>query len=161
MDRSTRINRKTYLKLLKELKRNFKELGYEFRLYRRPISWSSVRSGVHDRYGTVYGWCDVFHKRARVTVRGNQSRAHVLAVIAHELRHAQHKHEELFMRYYLPSPRCMQTAFEAEYDCDTYAINWLKERGIHLRKKDQRCSDYKDFNSFKPFWNRLVTVTSS
>ena len=56
----------------------------------------------------------------------------IIFVLAHELRHAIHKMDDLFISYYdrrygVPSP---SYGLLAETDCDDFAKNYLRERGI-------------------------------
>lgn len=155
--RSTYITLKTYRKLLKKIREEYKAIGCSFVLYRRPILWSAVKSGYHRRYGTIYGRAFPSQMKACVTTRGKISRAEILGVIAHELRHLQHISQGIYQKYYQEDlSNCpIYTGFRAEQDCDKFALKWLKDNGIIINKEKFITSIYHDYILYKCFYGSL------
>lgn len=149
-----RVSRKMFLQISRELHSTARALGYRMVVHWRPISWQAVRNGAHV-IGHVSGWCNQHTKRLVITVRGNASRARVLFVMRHELRHAEHAVRGLYADYYkdhrplwdyaqgklkkrprIKSPS-NRIAFLAETDCQRVAMAFLVERGIRTTKGEE------------------------
>jgi hypothetical protein len=100
----------------------------------------------------VLGGFDFNNNLIRIKVYGNQDRVYILAILAHEIRHAQHLAQGRYADYYsydrffdssfytglkrdpnavrLPN---LQTGLHAENDCNKYSISWLKSVGINAK----------------------------
>lgn len=154
------MKRKDYLRLLKILRAEAKRLGVEVKLYRRPIKYPNY-FGVRAGYSGAY-------KKIIVTAYGNQTYSYIVAVLAHEIRHAQHDNLGLYKEYYqkelydtekfavlvlqnkkkLPSAK---VAMAAEDDCNLFARNFMKSHGFPLKRKT-----YKDFYEPYPYHDTLA-----
>ena len=141
--------------LLVELKKEAKRLGVSIVIRREKIKYP-------DHFGVSGHYCSRL-KKISIKILGNQSRAYILAVIAHELRHAIHDNLGIYKDFYhnsdlsskeyvmqirsrekdLPS---LAIALRAENDCNRFAVNWLKERDFPL---DQNKKTYASF--FQPY----------
>jgi hypothetical protein len=154
--RNSTVNKKTFRKLLKEIRKQASSMGMAFTLYKRKPYYSVDRGPM---YG-VRGYFENLKNKIVVTSLGKNGRADILHTAFHELRHAQHKCKGLYKSYYDPKiyqyrdyvrgltrkPRGyklnLDEAHKAEVDCDRYASEMLKKLNItHSLKREYRYED--------------------
>lgn len=152
--KARKIYKKEFLKLSRELHKEFSKIGVKFNMHYRPLSFSAIQNGAHPRYDCVYGGYWHKEKKASVTARGKVTRWKILHVMAHELRHAQHDATGLFKDYYSKKPKSKQVAWRAERNCDAWALKWLRSRGIKVSEEKLRSGAYRDggYKYFTPYW---------
>jgi hypothetical protein len=137
------MNSDKYKELLKALRREAKKTNTKVTIRYREKS-SDADHGVEGSF-------DFHVNRIKITAYGKNPRIYVLAVLAHEIRHAQHFAENLYPDYYdydrfyndsiseslrinpysikLPN---LRTGQHAENDCNAFAIKWLQSFGFKI-----------------------------
>jgi len=157
----TRINRKLYLKILKDVRKLTKEMGVKFVLRKCPINYDMYGTGVPN-----FGIVDGYYTKNKMYVKyfGNACRRHILHAVFHELRHAIQDQEGLFADFYnenhvkaldfiygkrksLPKNYklpLLSVATRAERDCDSFGNLCLKKNGI----KPLRLTPYPSSQTF-------------
>lgn len=160
------MKRTDYLKNMKVLRAKALSFGVKVNFYRRPIRYPN-------KYG-VNGGYSAKEKSITLTAYGNQSYSYILAVLAHEVRHAEHDFLGLFKEYYNPAMNDVKhfatqvannkltmpsqtVALQAENDCNKYAIKFMKKIGAPLKKSTKT---YKSFFEPYPEHHTLVSTIS-
>lgn len=141
-------------KIMRELREIAQSAGFVINVHYRPVNWNWCGSGS-PAFGTS-GQCISKEKKLIVTSRGRSARRDLLFVMAHEVRHALHIKEGLFADYYrdqdfekfheyvrgraerpnAPLPD-RDIAWAAEKDCDAWALEFLRSRGIEGRLRHE------------------------
>jgi len=139
------MRREKYLRLKAELESIAHDLGYTYKIVRRP------RLRLHPELSRfVTGSHCEWSRELRVFVYGKMSYATILFTLAHEVRHAIHVREGLFKSNYGLNKRLMKlamrgrkdqwrwpnlgVAIRAENDCDRWANKFLTDRGEEWQK---------------------------
>lgn len=150
------MKKSDFLILKKELIETANQLGSVVRISRTPFR--------RNRFG-VRGSYSIESKRINIEISGKCSYSLILAVLAHEVRHAQHHNLGLFPGFYdlairskayresirqgLVIPPSIDEGQAAEDDCNLFAINWLKRHGINLNKdKSSYCSFFEPYDKY-------------
>lgn len=161
------MKRSEYLKAMKLLRSSAKKLGVTIKFYRRPIKYPS-HFGVNGGYSGK-------DKSITLTVYGNQSYSYIIAVLAHEVRHAEHDYLGLFKEYYDPAMNDIKDfaqkvvnktltlpsnsiALQAENDCNKFAINFMKKIKHPIKKS---VKTYRPFFEPYPEHHTLVSTISN
>jgi len=153
--KSKRIAADKYATLVKEIRRQAKEYGYKIniRLFKAKRNTKYRRDmGLNNTY--VYGLFFDKKKTIQVQAYGNISRIKILAVLYHELRHAEHVAKRLYREYYeinddiinemlksyslynipenfkIPS---LKLGYLAEVDCDKSSRKKMEELGFDIK----------------------------
>ena len=138
-----RISKADFLAIKKELISIAHDCGYTVRMTKHPIKQYMYEHGM--RYFSIHGTASSFKKRLTVSMNGRPAHHLQLFILAHEVRHALHTKNGLYKDYYRPEletytqPKiesyklpCRLIAIRAERDCDRWAYNYLKEKGVDL-----------------------------
>lgn len=153
-----------YRLLRRELVALAKKYGTKVTIRSYPIKYP-------DSYG-VSGTHSSLHRRIAIKVVGKQSYLSILATLAHEVRHAEHRHKGMFSNYYqekyeqpdfiknlgskaedeLPS---IAISLRAENDCNRFARRWLHHKGFPL---DPTKRTYKSFFEPYPLYNSFAHI---
>ena len=149
---------------MKLLRAKANSFGVTLKFYRRPIRYP-YKYGVNGGYSAK-------DKSIILTAYGNQSYSYILAVLAHEVRHAEHDFLGLFKEYYNPAMNDIKAfaqqvankeiklpsnaiALQAENDCNKFAIKFMKKMGSPLKK---RSKTYKAFFAPYPAHHTLIST---
>lgn len=138
-----RIDSKKYKNLLNSLRDEAKNTNTKVIIrYREPSA---------DEEHSVNGGFNFNDNVIKISVYGRQPRIYILAVLAHEVRHAQHLANGQYSDYYnydrffnskffkelktnpfsvkLPN---LRTGLNAEKNCNDFSIQWLLQHGIDV-----------------------------
>lgn len=147
MNKRSYIKRKTYLALLKKIRKQCSDLGVVLKIHHRPLIWDRW-GGAGPNFGELRGYYSITKKEIMAVFYGKVGYAKKLELLLHELRHAIHHKECLYKDYYqsdwenlkdfskikksqLP---CRRNARLAEMDCNKFAYYWLKNEKINIPK---------------------------
>lgn len=138
------MKRSEYLKLRRILVKKASSYGV-------MVSFRRVKF-YRNSFG-VYGSYSSMKKKIYVNISGNASYIVILAVLAHEFRHAEHHYLGLFPEYYNPDFESkdfirrlksgevilpdINIGTMAENDCNLFAREFLKEHG-HILIKERK-----------------------
>ena len=134
-----RMNLRDYRAILKELRKEIKDLGFDLKMRRIPFSWN--RYGQGPNFQEIYGSFYAPKKIITIYYSEKVSRVSRVFVLLHETRHLQQYTSNQYNEYYtstykkigeliktntLPN---LLSGIRAEHNCNKYASNKLKEYG--------------------------------
>ena len=152
--------------LVRQMVKEIKDSGYKFSFC---PSWKDI--GICEALGSF----DSFNKEVLCTRYSTDGKLRTLGevvfILAHEIRHIQHKELNLYKKYYaseLPGSldearRIVETGIKAERDCDRYAKFRIKDFGVytslvHRTYSPKKVGFYSEYKYLKSLGKGLSRI---